>query len=35
MAFNRTRYGRSRLAAPGPVWYCPSAASRVLPMRAG
>jgi len=34
-SLNLTRYGRPRLAAPGLVWYCPSAASRVPPTRSG
>lgn len=33
-SLNWTRYGRPRLAAPGQLWYCPYAASRVLPTRA-
>ena len=34
-SLNLTRYGRPRLAAPGHRSHCPSAASRVLPTRAG
>ena len=34
-SLNRTRSGRPRLAATGPVLHCPSAASRVLPPRSG
>ena len=34
-SLNRTRYGRRRLAAPGHRGYCPCAARRRLPQRAG